>query len=86
MILGQTTGQAVAAGADYGVLVQRRDGKSDPGDWWVWLPAGDLAALIETSRDPEIVRVADPRHTMPVRLELADLLPLLHAAGYGEPQ
>ncbi|WP_394360706.1 hypothetical protein [Amycolatopsis sp. SB7-3] len=85
MILGQTAEQAVTAGADYGVLVQRRDGKSDPGDWWVWLPAGDLAALIETARDPEIVQVTDPRHTMPVRLELADLLPLLHAAGYGEP-
>lgn len=74
----------MAAGADYGVLVQRRDGKSDPGDWWAWLPAGDLAALVEAARTPDVVRAADPRHAMPVRLELADLLPLLHAAGFGE--
>lgn len=76
----------MAAGADYGVLVQRRDGKSDPGDWWAWLPAGDLAALIDAARTPDVLRAADPRHVMPVRLELADLLPLLRAAGYGEAQ
>ncbi|AXB41277.1 MULTISPECIES: hypothetical protein [Amycolatopsis] len=67
-------------------MVQRRDGKSDPGTWWAWLPAGDLAALIEFARDPDAVQVPNARLAVPVRLELADLLPLLHAAGYGEAE
>ena len=84
-IIEQTAEQAVAAGADFGILVQRRDGKADPGTWWAWLPAGDLAALIEFARDSDAVHAPD-RHAVPVRLELADLLPLLHAAGYGETE
>ncbi|MGW5741555.1 hypothetical protein [Amycolatopsis sp. NPDC003861] len=74
----------MSAGADFGIVVQRRDGKSDPGAWWAWLPAGDLAALIEFARDPDAVHAPDARHAVPVRLELADLVPLLHAAGYVE--
>ena len=74
----------MAAGADYGILVQRRVGKSNPGAWWAWLPAGDLAGLIETARNPNAVQIPNARLAVPVRLELADLVPLLHAAGYGE--
>ncbi|WP_052371959.1 hypothetical protein [Amycolatopsis taiwanensis] len=85
-ILAETTEQAVAAGADYGVVVQRRDGKSDPGVWWAWLPAADLAALIETVRNPDVAHVSDPTLAMPVRLELANLVTLLHQAGYGEAE
>ncbi|WP_134663955.1 hypothetical protein [Amycolatopsis sp. CFH S0078] len=83
-ILAETTEQAMAAGADYGVVVQRRDGKSDPGVWWAWLPAADVGGLIEAARNPDALYVADPKLGMPVRLELADLVTLLHRAGYGE--
>lgn len=83
-VLAETTKQAVAAGADYGILVQRRDGKSDPGSWWAWLTVGDLAWLIETSRNPDVLLPADQLWDKPARMELADLLPLLHRAGYGE--
>ncbi|SFO83269.1 hypothetical protein SAMN05421810_101107 [Amycolatopsis arida] len=83
-VLDETAQQAVAAGADYGILVQRRERRADPGTWWAWLPAGDLAALIEAARDPEVLRVSGPELSVPVRMELADLVPLLRAAGYGE--
>ncbi|MBB5154987.1 hypothetical protein [Saccharopolyspora phatthalungensis] len=84
-ILAQATEQAVAAGADYGMVVQRRDGKSDPGTWWVWLPVGDLASLVAAGHE-NWPAVLDRALQAPARLELADLVPLLHAAGYGEAE
>ncbi|MCP3799761.1 hypothetical protein NLX83_10875 [Allokutzneria sp. A3M-2-11 16] len=63
--------------ADLGLLVVRRRGKADVGRWWVWLPAAQLVALVADARTPAVSR--------PVRMELGDLVPLLRAAGYGEP-
>ncbi|WP_103339896.1 hypothetical protein [Amycolatopsis sp. CA-126428] len=82
-VLAAAADQAVASGADYGIAVERRAGKSDPGHWLAWLTAGDLHAIIETARDPDVLAVAEPRLEVPVRLLLCDLAPLLHAAGYG---
>lgn len=83
-ILAETAEQAIAAGADYGVLIQRRAGKADPGRWWAWLPVGDLAALVAAGQHgwPAVL---DPQLQVPARVELGDLVPLLHAAGYGTP-
>jgi hypothetical protein len=79
--LHATTAQTVAGGADYGVLVQRRDGKADPGQWWAHLSLDDLTtlALRDTARIPE------DRPLVPTRLALCHAVALLHAAGYGEP-
>lgn len=83
-VLAATAEQAVAAAADYGIVVQRRDGKSDPGAWWAWLPVGDIASLIDAARNPDVLQLADPTLAMPARMELGDLVPLLRRAGYGE--
>jgi hypothetical protein len=76
----QTTDQAVAAGADYGIVVHRRAGKASPGQWWAYLPLGDLAALL-TGQDGLLI--ADPVREAPVRLALTHLVQLLRRAGYG---
>lgn len=62
--------------ADLGMLVVRRFGKASPGQWWAWMTYSSLIVL-ETHRVP--------RHQqhVPVRLELGDLVPMLHHAGYG---
>lgn len=72
--------QAVAAGADYGILVQRRAGKSDPGRWWAWLRIGELCALTDRSVK---VYTHTPSVYAPIRVELNPLVDLLGAAGYG---
>ncbi|GAA1962066.1 hypothetical protein [Amycolatopsis minnesotensis] len=85
VVLAATADQAVASGADYGIAIERRVGKTDPGRWWAWITAGDLYALAETARNPFVLAVPQPVLEMPVRLLLRDLVPLLHAAGYGIP-
>ncbi|MER7009935.1 hypothetical protein ABT324_00705 [Saccharopolyspora sp. NPDC000359] len=84
-ILAETAEQAIAAGADYGIVIQRCAGKADPGRWWAWLPVGDLAALVAAGQH-DWPAVLDPQLQVPARVELADLVPLLHAAGYGTPE
>jgi hypothetical protein len=82
-LLLEATEQAVAAGADFGFAVVRRLGKADAGSWWAWCTANDLWALIELARDPENVLLAPEAESVPVRLELRDLVRLLRRAGYG---
>ncbi|GGM75944.1 hypothetical protein GCM10012275_53350 [Longimycelium tulufanense] len=67
-----------AAGADVGVLVQRRRGAPDPGFWWAWIFISELVELLRGSGHPEWPGGV-------VRMELQDLVPMLHAAGYGTP-
>ena len=84
-VLAATTEQAVAAGADYGIAVERRVGKTSPGRWHAWMTAGDLHNLTQTARKPDMLTTTEPRLDVPVRLLLEDLAPLLYAAGYGTP-
>ncbi len=81
-VLAATADQAVASGADLGIVVQRRNGAADPGRWWTWTTAGDLLALADAARNPDVLTVPEPHLSFPVRLMLADLVPLLHAAGH----
>lgn len=72
--------QAVAAGADFGILVERRPGKTDPGLWWAWVSVWDLHNLVSGPNWP-----GPPQHRfdVPVRLQARHLVALLHGAGYG---
>lgn len=79
-ILNETQDQAVAAGADFGIFVQRRPGKSDPGKWWAYLRVSDLAYL--ATMPIGVVRLGGlDAH---VRLLLTDVVALLVRAGYGD--
>lgn len=74
--MAETEQQRQGAQADLGVLVVRRAGKADPGRWWAWIYACDLAYLATTA-------AGGAKTGFPVRVELGHLVPLLIAAGYG---
>lgn len=75
--LAETEAQRAAAGADHGLLVQRRPRASDAGKWWVHVTGRSFAVLL-TGRDaPEFDCVA--------RVTVAELALLLRRAGYGSP-
>lgn len=81
--LGSARDQARAAGAVLGILIQRRAGKSNPASWWAWVTAWNLAYLV---MDGAVSRLSEPpENIVPVRLLVRDLVPILHAAGYGSP-
>lgn len=75
--LAQTEAQRRASGADLGVLVVKRVGAANPGRWWAYLPLPELIGLIFASQCRPVAGT--------VRLELASLVELLRAAGYGTP-
>lgn len=66
-------------GAELALLITRRAGKAEPARWYVWLPLSSLTRLAADARPG-----ASP--TAVVCLELGELVPLLHAAGYGAAQ
>lgn len=76
--LTETEQQRGAVDADYGVLVVRRRGYADPGQWWCWLPLDALLRMglgglpTSWSLDSE-----------PVRLELRAVARMLNLSGYG---
>lgn len=78
--MNEAEGQAISSGADFGFLVQRRAGKSSPGDWWVWLSASELAVLV-TSQVLTWAHVSNDQQ--PVRMLVKDLVPLLTRNAYG---
>ncbi|MEO3929261.1 hypothetical protein ABGB07_36230 [Micromonosporaceae bacterium B7E4] len=68
------------ARATVGLLVVQRAGvgSANAGRWWAYMPAFQLADLIEKP-----MTVEAERHAFPVRMLLADAVSLLRAAGYG---
>lgn len=71
-----------AVTADVGLLVVKRRGHANPGEWWCWLWLGDLAALLTAS---DVVIPRELAWTLaPARLELADVVGLLRRGGYGD--
>lgn len=69
--------QREAVGADYGIVVQRRHRKADPGRWWAWLASPTYVGIYTGTP------VAGPAY--PVRLQLHDLVTSLIYGGYGRP-
>lgn len=83
--MAQTAEQATAAGADYGVLVERRDRVGDPGRWWAWLTVSDIGSLLTPDAPLIAWGVTGETLTAPVRMELRHVVALLVAAGYATP-
>ena len=77
--LAETEAQRQSAGADVALLVVRRDGTADVGEWWAFVDAFEFA---QWCTDFE---VHGSRLNFPVRLLVADAARLLRAAGYGSP-
>lgn len=79
--LSEAEDQAVATGADLGVLVVRRRGHADPARWWAWLTLNDVGLLLPGR---QLIPLRQAR--FPVRMELGHLVPMLHTAGYGSSE
>jgi len=60
------------------LLVHKRAGYADPGRWWCWMRLPTLLWFV----GPHSWGQDFPGH--PVRMELGHVIPLLHAAGYGD--
>jgi len=80
--LVETEQQRAGAGADFGLLIQRRPGYRDPGAWWAWLGVLDLYRLLTPGHRNPLAATAVPRGAS-LRMALGDLVPLLRTAGYG---
>lgn len=81
----ETEHQRAAARCDIGILVVKRHGHADPGEWWAWLP---LSALVTHTMTTDTIAayfmpVEASVYDVPVRLALADLAPILRTLGYG---
>lgn len=74
----QTSTERVNAGADYGVLVVKRKGTTDPGRWFAYVTAGAFASLLGADLD-----LPNPHASLCT--SVSSLLPVLRAAGYGSP-
>ena len=79
--LEEAQNQAFAAHADYGILIQRRQGKADPGNWWAWMHVVDFVGLATMWN---YNYPFDGYRVMPVRVLLRDLMSLLERGGYTE--
>ncbi|WP_017599221.1 hypothetical protein [Nocardiopsis lucentensis] len=80
--LAETETETLNSGADLGILVTKRRGYSaaSAGSWWAHL---DLTTWQALTRGRMVVTA--PLVAAPVRLHLSTLVPILHAAGYGDP-
>lgn len=65
-------------GAELAILVVRRRGKAEPSRWWAWV---SLPALVRAVLGTGWHDVSGY-----VCLELGDLVPMLHRAGYGDEE
>lgn len=77
--LGQM--QAETPGPVVRLLVVRRFGKTDVGSWWCFQQMQQFLGLAAPCSDPDHVG----HLVQPVRTLLRDVVPLLHARGYGVP-
>ncbi len=66
------------------LIVHKRRGHADPGKWHCWMSLACLVDLVGDAADSRELRVFFDSGA-PVRLALADVVPLLRSAGYGEP-
>lgn len=80
--MAATEDQRIASGADYGILVVRRHGHAHPSEWWAYLWAADVVSLVVGRRPSPGLDLGASLH-FPVRFELHNLIPILHARGYG---
>jgi hypothetical protein len=83
--MADTEAQRVAAGAEYALLVVRRNGCADVGDWWCWLPGHTFTMLTAPGATRPGAGLDVPgAPNPPVRITLAAASALLRWAGWGD--
>lgn len=69
--MSETIAQTYASGAVIPLLVEKRKGHADPGEWWAWLPQYAYLALCGSS-------VSIDRYELyPIRVELGHIIDAL---------
>ena len=76
--MAQADLECANAGAAHCPLVVKRTGVADPGRWFVYVRAGDVATLLGATADL-------PEPLSPWQTDLRSLTRLLRWAGYGDP-
>jgi hypothetical protein len=79
--LAETESQRAQSGASVGLLVVRRWGTLDVGEWWCFLTAWDLFGAAE-----RLAITAGPLQDIPVRLELSDVVSMMQTWGWAPAQ
>jgi hypothetical protein len=83
--MADTEAQRIAAGAEYALLVVRRNGCADVGEWWCWLPGHTFTTLTDPKANVYPPNLDEPgAPNPPVRITLADACALLRWAGWGD--
>lgn len=80
--ISQTEAERRNSSSDLGVLVIRRKGKAAADAWWAVI---QLNVLLRLGMFEPLLRWPDQTSGPPIWLALADLIPILRAAGYGDP-
>lgn len=83
--LVETEQQRQAAHALHALLIVRREGTADVGEWWAWLPLLNLPGIQTDFVRPLTVPRIAACALVPVRLAVADACYLLRSIGYGDP-
>jgi len=65
-----------------GLLVVKRRGRADPGQWWCWLADTTLTTLADGMRGDDVHSFG---FGVPIRMELRHAVMYLRGAGYGDP-
>lgn len=73
--MGEVEHQRACSGADVAVLLVRREGTGDVGEWWTFMTVMRLGELLEI---PSIIRSDEP-----VRLPAAEMFRIIRLCGYG---
>jgi hypothetical protein len=81
----ETEQQRKTAGAAVALLIVRREGTADVGEWWAWLPLRSLPGVQPEFVNPMSTPRLAARALVPVRLAVADACYLLRSIGYGAP-
>lgn len=77
--MAETEQQRTAARAGLALLIVRREGTADVGEWWVFWRAPTLASVYQEHGEAEVY----PVHAY-ARLTVLESVLLLRAAGYGD--
>ncbi len=77
-LLAQAENARDRQGAELAILVIRRHRHAQPARWWAWITYSSLTRAVTGHR-------CGAGSATPTCFELGELVPLLHAAGYGDP-
>lgn len=84
--LAETEEQRVQSGASVGLLVVRRWGTTNAGEWWCFVQLGTLLHLAAEAAGRMVPSMPQTVREAPVRLELSDAVTMMQTWGWAPAQ